>query len=71
MYADALILEFFNAVDQLEHFPESGRIVPERDEENTRELIVGNYRIVYDIVDLKIRILGVLHGARFFQNPIR
>jgi len=69
IYADALLLEFFNAVDHLEHFPKSGRTVPELDEKDTRELIVGNYRIVYDIVNLEVRILGVLHGARLFQNP--
>jgi hypothetical protein len=38
-------------------------------EENTREIIVGNYRVIYDIVPLMVRNLAVLHGARSFQNP--
>ncbi|VAX36440.1 hypothetical protein MNBD_UNCLBAC01-483 [hydrothermal vent metagenome] len=67
VYAAALILELFQSVDQLEHFPQSGRIVPELNQEDTREVIVGNYRVIYDFIDLKIRILGILHGAQNFQ----
>ena len=69
VYADALVLEIFQFVDKLEQFPQSGRVVPELKEENTREIIVGNYRVIYDIVQSKVRILTVLHGARLFQNP--
>ncbi len=69
VYADALLSEIFSSTDQLKQFPKSGRIVPELDEENTRELVVGNYRVIYDIVGSLVRILGVLHGARLFRNP--
>ena len=30
-------------------FPKSGRVVPEYQEDNLRELIEGNYRIVFEI----------------------
>lgn len=69
VYADALLLEIFHFIDKLEQFPQSGRVVPELNDENTREIIVGNYRVIYDIGHLKVRILAVLHGARLFQNP--
>ena len=69
VYADALVLEIFQFVDKLEEFPRSGRVVPELNDENTREIIVGNYRVIYDIVQSKVRILAALHGARLFQNP--
>lgn len=69
VYADALLLEIFHFVDTLEKFPQSGRVVPELNDGNTREIIVGNYRVIYDIVHLRVRILAVLHGARLFQNP--
>jgi toxin ParE1/3/4 len=36
----------FKRVDTLQQFPEIGRIVPERDEPNVREIVVGNYRVV-------------------------
>ena len=65
-YADALTLEIFEATDRLERFPESGRVVPELDDPATREIIVGNYRVMYDVSGGVVRILGVLHGARQF-----
>ena len=39
-----VLTEIFDAVERLAHFPLSGRVVPEVDDENTIEIIVGNYR---------------------------
>ncbi len=48
--------------------PELGRIVPERDNESIRELIEGNYRIIYffDKVIDTIEIITVHHAAQPF-----
>ena len=35
----------FDATDRLANFPESGRIVPEMNDPNFREIILGNYRL--------------------------
>ncbi len=64
VYADAFILKILNAVDQLAHFPKSGRVVPEIHQEHTRELIVGHYRIVYDIVGPALYRSGAGHRPR-------
>ena len=69
VYADATVLEIFDAVDRLAHFPHLGRVVPEIDDENTREIIVDNYRVMYDTSGDVVRILTVIHGARLFQRP--
>jgi len=69
VYADSVIAEIFDAVDRLIHFPKSGRIVPEINESNTREIIVGSYRVIYDTNGDVVRILTVLHGARLFPKP--
>jgi addiction module RelE/StbE family toxin len=43
----------------------SGKIVPEIDKQNIRELIEGNYRIIYKIVDpSRIDILTIHHSSR-------
>lgn len=68
VYADSVLSEIFDAVDQLTAYAESGRVVPELNEKQTRELIVGNYRVMYDIRADTIRILTVLHGARKFPG---
>ncbi len=68
VYADSVLSEIFNAVDQLEGYSQSGRVVPELDETRTREFIAGSYRVMYDIMGDTIRILTVLHGARKFPT---
>jgi toxin ParE1/3/4 len=43
----------------------AGKIVPEIENQNVRELIEGNYRIIYRIVnERRIDILTVHHSAR-------
>jgi len=69
VYADAVISEIFDSVDRLAYFPQSGRVVPEMDDDSTREVIVGNYRIIYDTAGDVVRILSVIHGARLFPKP--
>lgn len=67
-YAAATAARLVGAVDRLRTFPESGRIVPELGDPAVREVIYGNYRIMYEVwpggwVD----ILTVLHAAREFR----
>jgi toxin ParE1/3/4 len=40
LYADLVVQRLVQAPERLQQFPESGRIVPERDEPHLRELIV-------------------------------
>ena len=48
----------------LGNYPERGRIVPEFDKSNLRELIFQNYRIIYQVSDNKdVNIVTVTHGA--------
>ncbi|MBA3899138.1 MAG: type II toxin-antitoxin system RelE/ParE family toxin [Bacteroidetes bacterium] len=50
---------------QLKQLPTSGKIVPEIEKTEIRELIFGNYRIIYKIFSTtRIDILTVHHSAR-------
>ena len=51
----------FARVDKLTLFPESGRVVPEIKIPLFRELIYGNYRIIYRIEENRISILTIRH----------
>ncbi|MCC5668610.1 type II toxin-antitoxin system RelE/ParE family toxin [Nostoc sp. CHAB 5784] len=42
----------------------SGRVVPEIAQEDIREIIFGNYRIVYLVSDDQVNILTVFHSSR-------
>ena len=48
-------------------FPRSGRIVPEVGDPAIREILLGNYRIVYRIKSGAVEILAVHHGARLLD----
>jgi plasmid stabilization system protein ParE len=41
--------------------------VPELGDESIREVIHGNYRIVYRLRDDVVEIAAVFHGARLFK----
>ena len=47
--AEKWVLKVIKKTDQLKEQPDSGRIVPEYNEPNLRELIFGNYRVIYRI----------------------
>jgi len=59
--AEDWIHTIFAKVDQLSGFPESGRIVPEINNQKIRELIHGNYRIIYRIDEKRLSVLTVRH----------
>jgi addiction module RelE/StbE family toxin len=63
-YAQVFATQVFEAVERLQTFPESGRSVPEVGQENIREIIHGNYRIIYRLTNDVIQILTVYHSAR-------
>ncbi len=50
--------------DRLGLFPKSGRRVPELESEDIREVLEGNYRIVYRVKPLRIEILTIVEGHR-------
>ena len=62
--ADKWINTVFSKVGQLESSPEVSRVVPEIGNEQFRELIYGNYRIIYRIEKKQISILTIRHGKQ-------
>jgi addiction module RelE/StbE family toxin len=62
-YAIITVEKIFDRTSILSKHPKSGRVVPEFDNENIRELIEGNYRIVYFILNSKEVIISRVHHA--------
>jgi addiction module RelE/StbE family toxin len=54
----------FEKVANLKSHPESGRVVPEINNGAIRELIYGNYRIIYRVEDKRVSLLTVRHGKQ-------
>ncbi len=67
-YASLTIQRFYDRTTQLASFPQMGRIIPEIDDNRYRELVEGNYRLMYEILsDDIILIQRVIHQARNFK----
>ncbi len=62
--AENWVDKIFSKVESLSSSPKSGRIVPEINKDQYREIIYGNYRIVYRIEEKQISILTVRHGKQ-------
>jgi addiction module RelE/StbE family toxin len=59
---------FFEKVKVLETHPEFGRIVPEVGDPLIRQILEGNYRIIYKIKsESQIDVLTVYHQKRMFS----
>ncbi|MCX6155230.1 MAG: type II toxin-antitoxin system RelE/ParE family toxin [Candidatus Kapabacteria bacterium] len=68
-YSIITIKFLFDSTKILEHSPNAGRVVPEFRNETIRELIRGNYRVVYKITNKeRIDILTVHHSKRLLSN---
>ena len=68
-YADALVDRILGAVDRVAVFPRSGRVVPEFMNDAMREVVQGNYRIVYRLTAVRVEVVAVVHGARLLRLP--
>lgn len=70
LYAQYTVQNIFKASDILTTFPETGRHLPEFPDLPHRELLKGNYRIIYRYTaeeDL-VRIITVVHGSRLLKE---
>jgi toxin ParE1/3/4 len=66
-YALATVEKIFAATVRLTDFPMSGRMLPEARDPNVREVVVDNYRVIYDLRANLVRILAVSHGTRLLN----
>ena len=70
--AEKWINKIFSKVEDLELSSEIGRVVPEINNRQFRELIYGNYRIIYRIETKQISILTIRHGRQILPiNEIK
>ena len=54
----------FEKVSLLKSSPKTGRIVPETHRDDIRELIYGNYRIIYRVDEKRICVLTIRHSRQ-------
>ena len=67
-WADLTVRRLVAAVERLQRFPASGRVVPERQSTELRELVSGPFRIVYRRRADVVEIATVFRGSRDFAG---
>ncbi len=68
VYARRTIDRFRKAVSRLSRFPGSGATVQERSLPELREILVGDYRVVYRLGNQVVEIIAVVHSARQLRD---
>ena len=68
VYAKAVVSKVFEKVEMLKDFSQMGRIVPELNQDNLRELFIYSYRLIYKISNNTILIIAVIHGKRLIES---
>ncbi len=63
-YAAIFVEKIITAIEKVADFPLIGRVVPECQNKNTRELLYQNYRIIYKVSNKAVFILTVIYGGR-------
>ena len=71
LFAVNFIDRIVESAEKLQISPQMGRIVPEFDRTDIRELIFNSYRIVYFLKNDTVNILRVVHGARNLTELVR
>jgi toxin ParE1/3/4 len=68
-YASLTLEKILDTATIIESNPLIGRIVPETNDKNIREIIKGNYRVIYFLSnDQAANILTVFHTARLLTR---
>jgi toxin ParE1/3/4 len=62
--AERVATRIMRATLRLEHFPFSGRVMPEDKRRERREIVMYPYRVLYRVNGDVVIILAVVHGAR-------
>lgn len=64
-FAEKLLDQLISRTRTLASFPQSGRMVPEFEDAQLREVRSGNYRIIYRLEQIdKVEIARIFHSAQ-------
>lgn len=63
-YARRVVERLVNRSEQIAAFPHAGRMVPEYEIDEVRQIIESSYRLIYLIKEAQVEILAVVHTSR-------
>ena len=68
VYAQRMVDKITRRSRQIGVFPQSGRMVPEYEDIEIREVVERPYRIVYRVTPDQVDVLAVFHGAQLLPE---
>lgn len=69
-YAKLFANHVFRSVAPLTNFPRLGRVVPESGNPAIREIIFGNYRLIYRVREDCVEIISIYHASRLLGSDV-
>jgi toxin ParE1/3/4 len=69
--AALFVTRLFEAAERIASHPEAGRVIPELNSNDRREIYAGPYRLMYKVEGNDVWIVAVVHGARDWPNQPR
>ncbi len=69
LYAQAVVTKIVRSTAKLADFPLVGRIVPELNQPEFREIFVYSYRVIYRVTAETVMVVAVIHGKRLLAVP--
>jgi toxin ParE1/3/4 len=65
--AEAWLQGLFRVIDRVVSFPDSGRVLPEVGKPEIREMLYGEFRIVYRRTAKRVSIITIRHGRQLID----
>ena len=63
-HVSTVVREILDIATSLDELPFRGRIVPELKRQDTRELFIYSYRLIYRVSETSVYVMSVFHGRR-------
>ena len=67
-YARRMVDRITSRSRHLARFPRSGQMVAEYQDPDVREVIEGQYRVIYEVTPSEIYVLAVIHGSQLLPD---
>ena len=63
-FAEQMVDRLLRRSDQIGRFPQAGRVIPEYQRADLREVVERPYRVMYRILADRVDVLALLHSAQ-------
>lgn len=66
--ADRFVARLIDRAEEATRYPAKHRKVPELDCDDVREVLEGQYRIIFHVHAHEVEVIAVLHGSRLLRD---